>query len=137
MDWYNACMKHLEVAAAVLIEGNTVFAAQRSNAGPLAKRWEFPGGKLEEGEDGRTAIVREIEEELATRIEVIRPLLTVEHQYPAFTITLHAFLCRRLSGQLVLSEHIASCWLGKDDLYGVDWADADLPIVKAVENLLF
>lgn len=136
VSWYHVSMKHIEVAAAVLIEDNAVFAAQRSNRGPLAKRWEFPGGKLEIGEDGRSAIVREIEEELNTRIEVVRFLTTVEHQYPTFFLTMHAYLCRRLDGQLELSEHIASAWLGKTDLYGLDWAEADIPIVREVEKLL-
>ena len=136
VSWYHGCMKYIEVAAAVLIEGNAVFAAQRSNTGPLARRWEFPGGKLEEGEDGSSAIVREMEEELKTRIEVVSFLTTVEHQYPTFFLTMHAYLCRRLDGQLELSEHIASVWLGKDDLYSIDWAEADIPIVREVEKLL-
>jgi len=133
---YHTAMKHIEVAAAVLIEHTTVFAARRGDKGPLGGRWELPGGKLEEGEDGSTAIVREIAEELKTRIEVVRPLITVSHQYPTFSITLHAFLCRRLQGDLELTEHVASCWVGKDDLYNLDWSEADLPVVREVEKLL-
>lgn len=129
-------MKHIEVAAAVLLEDNAVFAAQRGHSGPLAGRWEFPGGKLEEGEDGTVAIVREIEEELKTQIEVVRHLITVEHQYPTFFLTMHAYLCRRIYGDLELSEHIASCLIGKDDLLTLDWAEADIPVAREVEKLL-
>jgi len=133
---YHGTMKHIEVAAAVLLEHNTVFAARRGNSGPLGGKWEFPGGKLEEGEDGCTAIVREIAEELKTRIEVVRPLITVSYQYPTFFVTMHAFLCRRLEGNLELTEHGASCWIGKEDLYSLDWSEADLPVVREVEKLL-
>lgn len=129
-------MKHIEVAAAVFIRGNKVFAAQRGDGGELARKWEFPGGKLEQGEKGEEAIVREIFEELGSTIKVTRHLLSVEHQYSGFTITLHAYLCDILGEQFVLTEHLASRWLEKDQLFSVPWAEADLPIVKAVAALL-
>ena len=129
-------MKHIEVAAAVIIQDNKVFAAQRGEGGELALRWEFPGGKLEQGERGEDAIVREIFEELGTKISVRNLLISVEHQYNSFSLTLHGYLCDIVEGPLVLSEHLDSQWLGKDQLYSVPWAEADLPIVKAVSALL-
>ncbi len=129
-------MKHITVAAAVFIQDGKVFAAQRKDAGELARKWEFPGGKLEKGESGEQAIVREIKEELSTDIRVIRYILTVEHQYKTFKITMFAYLCEIAVGELVLSEHIDSRWLSKNELYSVDWAAADLPIVAAVVSLL-
>ena len=129
-------MKHIEVAAAVIIQHNKVFAAQRGEGGELALRWEFPGGKLELGEKGEEAIVREIFEELGTKISVLDSLLSVEHQYATFSLTLHGYLCEILEGELVLTEHINCAWLGKGELYSVSWAEADLPIVKAVAALL-
>jgi len=129
-------MKHIEVAAAVIIQDNKVFAAQRGEGGELARKWEFPGGKLEQGERGEDAIVREIFEELGTEIVVRRALITVEHQYTTFSLTLHGYLCDILSGSLALTEHLESRWLEKDQLYSVPWAEADLPIVKAVAALL-
>ncbi len=129
-------MKHIDVAAAVIIQDNKVFAAQRGAGGELARKWEFPGGKLEMGERGEDAIVREIYEELGTKIRVRRYLLNVEHQYKAFSLTLHGYLCDIVEGPLVLTEHLDSKWLGKDQLFSVSWAEADLPIVKAVAALL-
>jgi 8-oxo-dGTP diphosphatase len=129
-------MKQIEVAALVMIEDEKVFAAQRKNSGPLGGRWEFPGGKLEAGEDGRKAILREIREELGISIEVGRYIMTVEYQYPTFFLVMHAYEGRRIEGEVLLSEHIQMRWLSKDELYSVDWAEADLPIVKQVELLL-
>jgi 8-oxo-dGTP diphosphatase len=129
-------MKRIEVAAAVLIEQNRVFAAQRGEEGPLGLKWEFPGGKLEDGESPTEAVVRELREELATTVEVDRLLLTVQHQYPWFHITMHALLCRRVEGDLNLTEHVQARWLEKEELYSVDWAEADLPIVQVLEELL-
>jgi 8-oxo-dGTP diphosphatase len=129
-------MKHVSVAAAIFIKDGKVFSAQRKDFGEMAKRWEFPGGKLEEGESGEEAIVREIKEELDTDIKVLKYLSTVEYQYETFFLTMSGYLCEILEGNLVLSEHLASKWLSKTELYSVPWADADIPLVKAVEALL-
>ncbi|MCK9548584.1 MAG: (deoxy)nucleoside triphosphate pyrophosphohydrolase [Sphaerochaeta sp.] len=129
-------MKAIEVAAAVIIEESRVFAAQRSPIGPLGGKWEFPGGKLEADESAGDAVVRELLEELGTVIVVRRALMTVHHQYPGFFITMHALLCERIEGDLVLTEHQQSRWLSKDELYTLDWAEADLPILVVVEELL-
>ncbi len=125
-------MKHIHVAAAVIIEEGRVFAAQRNNKGELALKWEFPGGKLEPGEAGETAIVREIMEELATSIAVERHLMTVEHSYSTFSLTMEAYLCNIVEGTLELGEHLDCRWLSRDELHSVDWAAADIPIVKAL-----
>ncbi len=129
-------MKHIEVAAAVLVEEGRVFAAQRGDEGPLGGKWEFPGGKLEAEESPGSAVVRELLEELHTTVEVIKPLLTVNHTYPTFSITLHGLLCRRLSGELILTEHQRATWVTKEQLYTLDWAAADIPIVDVVARLL-
>lgn len=129
-------MKQIVVAAAVIIEQGKVFAAQRKNVGELAKKWEFPGGKLEMGESGEEAIVREIGEELSLQIEVLDHLMTVEHTYSTFHITMHAYRCALVSGELALSEHLDSRWLGSGELQGLDWAAADLPIVQRIASLL-
>lgn len=129
-------MKHIEVAAAVFIHHNKVFAAQRKDEGELALHWEFPGGKLESGEDGKEAIVREIKEELSAEIRVVEHLTTVEYQYTTFSIILIAYLCEVTSGNLMISEHVAARWLSKEELYSVQWAAADIPIVKLIERML-
>ncbi len=129
-------MKHIEVAAAVIIRDNKVFAAQRGEGGELAFRWEFPGGKLESGEKGEDAIVREIFEELGAVVTVSSHLLSVVHQYRSFSLTLHGYLCEILQGELALTEHVDFRWLDKGQLYSISWAEADIPLVKAVSALL-
>jgi 8-oxo-dGTP diphosphatase len=129
-------MKHIIVAAAVIIESGKVFAAQRDDQGETGNLWEFPGGKLEQGESGEKAIVREIAEELQLQISVERYLMTVNHQYSSFMITMHAYLCSIHSGKLTLHEHVDYKWLEHRELKSLDWAPADKPIVTVVSQLL-
>jgi 8-oxo-dGTP diphosphatase len=129
-------MKHIHVAAAVLIDQGKVFAAQRNNTGELASKWEFPGGKLEPEETGEAAIVREINEELSVTITVDRYLMTVTHTYATFSLTMDAYLCTIQEGTIILTEHEESQWLSAESLFSVDWATADIPIVHKVVELL-
>lgn len=128
--------KHLHVVAAVIVKNGKVFAAQRNEIGELALKWEFPGGKIEPGENPQQALIREIHEELSSTIMIDNFLLSVEHEYQTFTITLEAYLCSVIEGELQISEHLASCWLSRDELNLVDWAAADKPIVRKVATLL-
>ena len=94
------------------------------------------GGKLEEGESGEDAIVREIAEELQLQVVVKRHLKTVNHQYSSFKITMHAYLCSIHSGELKLHEHVDYKWLEHRELESLDWAPADKPIVTVVSQYL-
>ncbi len=128
--------KHIEVAAAVIIQDRTVFCAQRKNHGELACKWEFPGGKIEQGEKAEDALVREIREELYSIVSADTYLITVDHQYRTFSITMHAYICTLIEGSLTLTEHLDARWLSKHELYSVDWAAADIPIAEEVAKLL-
>ena len=123
--------KHIEVVAAVLTNGGQFLAVQRgvSTLNYVSKKWEFPGGKVETGETLVAAITRELEEEL--QITVVDPqfLLTIEHSYPDFDITMHCFVIEVPTRELELTEHLDSRWLSKDQLWEVDWAAADVPAV--------
>jgi len=126
------CLKRIEVVAAIIQKDNKIFCAQRNLSKSMGGKWEFPGGKIEVGETKEEALVREIKEELDSDIVVNKYLMTVEHDYPAFHITMHVYLCTLVKGELSLKEHNDSKWLYKEELLSLDWADADKPIVTKV-----
>lgn len=127
-------MKTIEVVAAVIVKDKEILATQRGY-GELQGRWEFPGGKIELGEDQQSALCREIQEELDVQIAVDDFLTTVEYDYPNFHLIMHAYQCELL-GEFHLQEHSAARWLGVETLYDVDWLEADLPIVECVKSLI-
>ena len=127
-------MKQIEVVAAIIHDTNgRIFATQRGY-GEFKDYWEFPGGKMEPGESPEEALRREIWEELETRIVVERLVQTVEWDYPSFHLTMHCFWCHIESGHLLLKEHEAARWLGKEQLYSVDWLPADREVVKRLRS---
>lgn len=128
-------MKEIEVVAAIIHEDGKIFATQRGY-GEFAGGWEFPGGKLEKGESPEHALVREIQEELNTTIEVGELIETVEYDYPTFHLKMYCYLCQRVSGQLDLLEHSAAKWLTKETLTSVDWLPADIAVVEKLKELL-
>ena len=127
-------MKRIEVVAAVICQGGRVFATQRGY-GEWKDWWEFPGGKMEAGETPEAALKREIREELSAEISVGRLLGTVEHDYPAFHLTMHCYLCSLLSDALKLNEHEAARWLAKEELDGVRWLPADLQLIEQLKSI--
>lgn len=130
-------MKTIEVVAAVIHkteDGKTqIFATQRGY-GEFKDGWEFPGGKMEAGEEKKEALKREIREELATDIEVGDWLCTVEYDYPKFHLTMHCYWCEVVSGELELLEHEDAKWLAGDELDQVEWLAADVEVVDAVRK---
>lgn len=125
-------MKHYDVVAAIIIHDNKILCVQRNinKYDYISKKYEFPGGKIEDGETKEAALIREIDEELNMGISVHNAFLTVEYQYPDFELTMHSFICTSKTSSLTLTEHIDYKWLDKTDLEGLDWAAADIPIVK-------
>ena len=126
-------MKTIKVVAAIIRKENSVFATQRGY-GDYKDWWEFPGGKVEEGETPERALIREIREELDSDITVEKFLTTVEHDYPKFHLSMDCFWCRVQSGKLTLLEHEAARWLPINDLRQVNWLPADVKVVEAIEN---
>lgn len=121
-------MKNIEVVAAVIKRDNKYFATQRGY-GEYKDKWEFPGGKVEDGESNEEALKREIKEELATEISVDRFICTVECDYSDFHLTMHTFLCHVISGELQLLEAEDSRWLDANHIESVDWLPADREVV--------
>lgn len=126
-------MKTINVTAAIIIQENKIFATQRGY-GEFKNSWEFPGGKIEEGEKAEEALIREIREELDVEIEVGELLENVEYDYPKFHLSMKCFICKIKSGQLVLKEHEAAKWLTKDQLDSVDWLPADRGLIEKIRN---
>lgn len=130
-----ADMKTIRVVAAIIVHENQVFATQRGY-GNFKGGWEFPGGKIEQGETSQEALIREIKEELDTEIEVGELLETVEYDYPEFHLSMDCFFCSIKSGELVLKEHEAARWLTKEALDSVDWLPADKGLIKHISDYL-
>lgn len=128
-------MKTVKVVAAIIIHDNKVFATQRGY-GEFKDGWEFPGGKVEQGETSQIALIREIREELDTEIEVGELLDTVEYDYPTFHLSMDCFICRVISGNLVLKEHEAAKWLNKEQLDSVEWLPADKGLITKIAIFL-
>ena len=128
-------MKTVEVVAAIIIKDGEVFATQRGY-GEWKGWWEFPGGKVEEGECLHLALVREIREELDAEISVGGLLETVEWDYPDFHLTMHCFVCSLTSESMRLNEHEAAAWLTHETLRSVKWLPADEGILSKIETLI-
>lgn len=127
--------KQIEVVAAIIRQGNKVFATQRGY-GEFKDGWEFPGGKIESGETLQEALVREIKEELDTEIRVDELIDTIEYDYSDFHLTMHCFFCTVKEGELVLKEHEAAKWLTKETLEKVDWLPADLSLIEKLKQII-
>jgi 8-oxo-dGTP diphosphatase len=125
-------MKKIEVVAAIICFKNEILCVQRpeNKLNYISKKFEFPGGKIESGETKEIALRRELIEELNITPEISNSFLTVVHTYPDFELTMHSFICKANSKELKLNEHISSIWLTINDLERLDWAEADIPIVK-------
>jgi 8-oxo-dGTP diphosphatase len=131
-------MKTIRVVAAVIkAEKNgepIIFATQRGY-GEFKDGWEFPGGKIQEGETPQQALKREIMEELDTEIEVGDLIDTIEYDYPDFHLSMECFWCSIVKGDLVLKEHEASKWLTRESLIDVNWLPADRCLIKQLKAL--
>ncbi|WP_110654907.1 (deoxy)nucleoside triphosphate pyrophosphohydrolase [Salinicola halimionae] len=125
--------KSLYVVAAVIRAEGKILAAKRLAGGGSGLKWEFPGGKVEDGEDAKTAIIREIDEELGLAIEVEGELGLYVTRLEGIDIHLHCFLCRATVTEVRLVDHSEARWCFPNELQALDWA---LPDVPAVEKLL-
>jgi 8-oxo-dGTP diphosphatase len=130
-------MKTVHVAAAVicdsLAEKKSIFATARGY-GEYRGWWEFPGGKTEEGETSRQALIREIREELNTEITVGDLIETIEYDYPTFHLSMDCFWCEIAEGEPELLEAEEARWLTKTELYSVRWLPADLTLIREIEK---
>lgn len=131
-------MKHYEVVAAVIEHDDKVLCMQRNKAkfDYVSYKYEFPGGKVEAGEERHAALERELREEMDMDITIAESdyLMTVEHTYPDFAITMHAYVCKLAQPKFVMKEHVAFQWLLPEELGSLDWAEADKPIAARLQE---
>lgn len=128
-------MKTVKVAAAVIRDGDRIFATQRGY-GEFKDGWEFPGGKIELGETARDALKREIREELNADIKVGELIDVVEYDYPTFHLSMECFWAEVASGDLTLKEHEDAKWLDKDTIDSVEWLPADIKLLDFIRKSL-
>lgn len=124
--------KRVDVVAAVIVRDGMVLATQRGY-GEWEDWWEFPGGKVEQGETPEQALVREIDEELNAKIDVDSYLCTVEYDYPKFHLSMKCYLCSLSDSGFQLLEHEAARWLTRAHLDEVGWLPADVQVVEAIK----
>lgn len=123
-------MKHIHVTCGIIECDGVVLAAQRSATMNLPLKWEFPGGKIREGESPEDCLRRELLEEMAIRVAIRKGLHPSTHGYPSFTVTLYPFVCKIDAGDVILREHARVVWLDPRDLPSLDWAEADVRVVQ-------
>jgi 8-oxo-dGTP diphosphatase len=127
-------MKHYTVTAAILVEAGEILCMQRGKSiyDYISYKFEFPGGKVENGETLEQGLMREINEEMGIDINITKDqfFLTIHHEYPDFSITMHSYICHVDSREFTLREHESFVWIKKHNLLQLDWAIADMPIVK-------
>ena len=126
-------MKTIKVVAAIIRDGNKVFATARGY-GEYKGWWEFPGGKVEPGETPEEALVREIKEELDSEIQVEEYLDTIEYDYPEFHLSMRCYWCGLISGGLTLKEAEEAMWLTKASIDSVKWLPADITILEKIKE---
>ncbi len=124
-------MKNIEVVAAIIQKNNKILATKRGY-GEFENMWEFPGGKIEAGETRETALKREIKEELDADITIDQFLITVEYPYPNFHLIMHCYFCSLINGEFNLLEHNEARWLDLDNLWSVDWLQADIDVINKI-----
>jgi 8-oxo-dGTP diphosphatase len=124
-------ISHLHVACAIIERDGLVLAAQRSLAMSLPLKWEFPGGKIEDGESPEECLSRELEEELGVSVIIDSALTPTTHCYTDLLVTLYPFICCISGGVITMHEHNALMWIEPKQLTELDWAAADLPVIGA------
>ena len=124
--------KEVEVVAAIIKHNGKILCVQRgeNKLDYISKKYEFPGGKMENGETKEQTVIREIQEELHMDIWTNEEFLSVRHEYPDFFLTMHSFICNCDDPTIHLTEHIDYKWLSVTDLGSLDWAAADIPIME-------
>ena len=127
-------MKHIEVVAGIIEYNGKILCMQRDKGkfDYISYKWEFPGGKIEEGETKQQALERELTEEMEFKVEVGEHLIDIYYEYPDFTMNMYCFKCKAHSDKFVMNVHHDFKWLNVSELKTIDWAPADIPAVEKI-----
>lgn len=124
--------KRINVTGAVLVRDGKILAAQRGDGRALDGYWEFPGGKIEEGETPEESLARELKEELLTDATVGEFLTTTEHEYDFGIVVLSTYFCELTGAEPQLTEHREVRWVAPSEMKDLNWAPADIPAVELI-----
>ncbi|AWC27753.1 MULTISPECIES: (deoxy)nucleoside triphosphate pyrophosphohydrolase [Bacillus cereus group] len=127
--------KNIYVVGAVIVENGKILCAQRGPAKSLPLKWEFPGGKIEEGESPQEALQREISEEMHCKVQIGEQIDYTAYEYDFGIVHLKTFYCELIEGSPVLTEHVEIKWLPPNELASLDWAPADIPTIEKLSNV--
>lgn len=129
-------MREVRVSAAIIMDKDKILCVQRGvgKYEYISLKYEFPGGKVEPGENGKEALRRELIEEmkLDIKIETMEHFLEISHEYPDFKVVMDSYICPVENPEFELLEHIDGKWILAEELLDLDWAAADIPIVNAL-----
>jgi 8-oxo-dGTP diphosphatase len=127
--------KHIRVVGAVILDDDDkVLCTQRPEGKNLALKWEFPGGKIEEGETPEAALIRELDEEMGCQIEVLDKITTTEFEYDFGIVELTTYYAEVSGGHIHLYEHHDMKWVERKDIHELDWAPADWPAINLIAS---
>ncbi len=146
--WHKATWRHFDVVAAIIhvaesgkpdtLSQDTRFLCMQKDQTRhhyTSFHWEFPGGKVEKGESEEEALVRELKEEMDYEVTIDRHFITVNHDYPDFSLTLSCYLCTGKDDKFTRKEHRDHRWLTPNEMKGLDWCEADAPVIELLNKL--
>lgn len=127
--------KNIHVVGAVIFKDGKILCAQRGTEKSLPLIWEFPGGKIEEGEKPEDALIREIKEEMHCTIKIGEQIVHTVYEYDFGIVHLTTFYCKLVEGEPILTEHAAIKWLAPKELPSLEWAPADIPAIEKITKV--
>ncbi|MDE0583396.1 (deoxy)nucleoside triphosphate pyrophosphohydrolase [Planococcus sp. A6] len=122
--------KDIHVVGAVIIDNGRILCAKRGMEKSLPGLWEFPGGKIEQGETPQESLKREIQEEMHCEVEIGEQVEHTSYEYDFGIVHLQTYYCKLTKGTPVLTEHTEIKWLAAHELPSLDWAPADIPAIE-------